>query len=88
MSVNEITGENIVYGNNNTGPGCFDPTVIVEGWMDSPGQRGAILNGRFEEIGAGYATTPGARDRRQQAAGHYHVPVLVSLFGYSTYLGS
>ena len=66
--VNQIIGENVAYGNKNTGPGRFDPTVIVKGWMDSPGHRAAILNGRFEEIGAGYSTTPGARDKRQQAA--------------------
>ena len=66
--VNQIIGENVAYGNKNTGPGRFDPTVIVKGWMDSPGHRAAILNGRFEETGAGYSTTPGARDKRQQAA--------------------
>ena len=66
--VNPIIGENVAYGNKNTGPGRFGPTLIVKGWMDSPGHRAAILNGRFEERGAGYSTTPSARDKRQQTA--------------------
>lgn len=65
---NDIIGENVAYGNKDTGPARFDPTVIVQGWMDSPGHRKAILNkNRFTEIGAGYSTTPNAFNPNQQA---------------------
>jgi uncharacterized protein (TIGR03067 family) len=50
-------GEIIAHGNPNTGPGRFDPAVIVAGWMNSPGHRKTILTGPFEELGVGFTRT-------------------------------
>src|SRR3989344_5705251 len=38
-------GENLALGNYK------DDAVLVQAWMDSPGHRANILNGRFTEIG-------------------------------------
>jgi len=45
-------GENIAYGQSS-------PTVVVNGWMNSPGHRANILNSSFTKIGVGYYQTGG-----------------------------
>ena len=45
-------GENIAWG---TGP-LGTPREIVRAWMNSPGHRANILNGRYRDIGIGIAT--------------------------------
>ncbi len=40
-----IVGENLALGN------FKDDQVLVQAWMDSPGHRANILNGKFHEIG-------------------------------------
>ena len=42
-------GENLAWGSGPSGT----PSEIVLAWMDSPGHRANILNGRFREIGSG-----------------------------------
>ena len=44
-------GENIAWGSMD----YATPASIVKGWMNSPGHRANILNGRFHEIGLGIA---------------------------------
>lgn len=44
-------GENIAWGSG----GLATPRSIVRAWMNSPGHRANILNGRFREIGLGVA---------------------------------
>ena len=44
-------GENLAWGSGN----LASPSRIVRGWMESPGHRANILNGRFREIGIGLA---------------------------------
>jgi uncharacterized protein YkwD len=44
-------GENIAWGSG----GFATPRSIVQAWMNSPGHRANILNGRFREIGLGVA---------------------------------
>ncbi|WMJ85974.1 CAP domain-containing protein [Anaerocolumna sp. MB42-C2] len=39
-------GENLAYGYNT-------PEAVVEGWMNSPGHRANIMNGKFHKIGIG-----------------------------------
>ena len=70
-------GENIAWGSGRLSA----PDAIVRAWMDSPGHRANILNGRFREIGIGlslgsprggsgatYATEFGAVTSRASAA--------------------
>lgn len=45
-------GENLAWGG---GPRAT-PERIVRAWMDSPGHRANILNGRFRDIGIGVVT--------------------------------
>lgn len=40
-----VVGENLALGNFKT------DVVLVQAWMDSPGHRANILNGKFQEIG-------------------------------------
>jgi uncharacterized protein YkwD len=47
-------GENLAWGTGGLGT----PQAIVRAWMNSPGHRDNILNGRFREIGVGIS--PGA----------------------------
>lgn len=42
-------GENIAWGSG----GLSTPRSIVRAWMNSPGHRANILNGRYREIGLG-----------------------------------
>ena len=42
-------GENLAWGSGNLGT----PRQIVRAWMNSPGHRANMLNGRFREIGIG-----------------------------------
>jgi uncharacterized protein YkwD len=42
-------GENIAWGSGH----AATPKSIVRGWMNSPGHRANILNGRFRTIGIG-----------------------------------
>jgi uncharacterized protein YkwD len=58
-------GENIAWGSWD----YATPGNIVEGWMNSPGHRANILNGRFREIGLGVAR--GAPVGGQDHAGTY-----------------
>lgn len=44
-------GENIAWGSGH----LATPKSIVRGWMNSPGHRANILNGRFRAIGVGVA---------------------------------
>ena len=70
-------GENIAWGSGR----LSTAEAIVKAWMDSPGHRANILNGRYREIGIGltlgsprggngatYATEFGAVTRRASAA--------------------
>jgi uncharacterized protein YkwD len=66
--IHDLIGENVAYGSKATPMDRFSPKRIVQGWMDSPGHRKAILNPRFKEIGVGYAVTPGVGSRNDQAA--------------------
>lgn len=43
-------GENIAQGQRS-------PQEVVQAWMDSPGHRANILNGKFTHIGVGYVKT-------------------------------
>lgn len=54
---NDHVGEIIAHGVPESGPGRFQPSVIVAGWMNSPGHRKTILTEGFEEIGVGFART-------------------------------
>jgi uncharacterized protein YkwD len=58
-------GENIAWGSWD----LATPRRIVKGWMNSPGHRANILNGRFHEIGLGVAR--GAPVGGQDRAGTY-----------------
>ena len=59
-------GENIAWGSGTAGT----PKSIVRSWMNSPGHRRNILDGRFRHIGIGIAT--GApRDVQRTPAGTY-----------------
>jgi uncharacterized protein YkwD len=58
-------GENIAWGSWS----LATPRSIVRGWMNSPGHRANILNGRFHEIGLGVAR--GAPVGGQDRAGTY-----------------
>lgn len=54
-------GENLGWG----GGSLATPAAMVKGWMESPGHRANILNGRFREIGIGVvngAPVSGQRD--------------------------
>lgn len=62
-----LIGENVAYGRPGA-QGRFSPNVIVQGWMNSPGHRKAILNPSFNEIGVGYATTPNKAIRDKASA--------------------
>ena len=44
-------GENLAWGSHE----LATPRAIMEAWMESPGHRANILNGRFREIGVGLA---------------------------------
>jgi uncharacterized protein YkwD len=52
-------GENIGWGTMT----LAQPAALVKAWMDSPGHRQNILNGRFREIGIGIAIGVPLRDR-------------------------
>lgn len=54
---NDHVGEIIAHGVPESGPGRFQPAVIVAGWMDSPGHRKSILTKQYEEIGVGFTRT-------------------------------
>jgi uncharacterized protein YkwD len=45
----QTAGENLAYGYNT-------PEAVVTGWMNSPGHRANILNGKFKNIGIGVYT--------------------------------
>jgi len=44
-------GENLAWGTGSLAA----PVGIVRGWMESPGHKANILNGRFQEVGIGIA---------------------------------
>ena len=44
-------GENLAWGTGN----LATPRETVDGWMNSPGHRANILNGKFRDIGIGIA---------------------------------
>ncbi len=50
-------GEVIAHGVPESGPGRFQPAVIVAGWMNSPGHKKTILTEPYEEIGVGFTRT-------------------------------
>jgi len=50
-------GEVIAHGVPESGPGRFQPAVIVAGWMNSPGHKKTILTAPYEEIGVGFTRT-------------------------------
>lgn len=52
-------GENIGWGTLE----LAQPIALVKAWMDSPGHRRNILDGRFREIGIGIVTGVPVRDR-------------------------
>jgi uncharacterized protein YkwD len=58
-------GENIAWGSGSSAT----PRAIVSMWMQSPGHRTNILNGRFHEIGVGLVT--GAPVPRVRGAATY-----------------
>jgi uncharacterized YkwD family protein len=47
-------GENIAAGQST-------PEIVVNAWMNSPGQRANILSSNFNKIGVGYATNASGR---------------------------
>jgi uncharacterized protein YkwD len=51
-------GENIGWGTLS----LAQPAALVKAWMNSPGHRENILNGRFREIGVGIAVGVPVRD--------------------------
>ena len=53
---NDFVGEIIAHGGPRSGPGRFNPVVIVRGWMNSTGHRKTVL-GNYKEIGVGFAKT-------------------------------
>lgn len=55
-SANENVGEIIAHGSGG-GPAIYRPSVIVAGWMRSPGHRKTILTPNFEEFGVGITAT-------------------------------
>lgn len=55
-SANENVGEIIAHGSGG-GPEIYQPSVIVAGWMKSPGHRKTILTPNFEEFGVGITAT-------------------------------
>jgi uncharacterized protein YkwD len=62
---NWTVGENIAWGSYD----YSTPRSIVHSWMQSPGHRANILNGRFREIGIGL--TMGAPVRGMDRAATY-----------------
>ena len=55
--VNDHVGEIIAQGVAESGPGRFQPAVIVAGWMNSPSHKKSILTASYEEFGVGFAKT-------------------------------
>ncbi len=53
----EKVDEIIAHGSPQSGPGRFQPTVIVGGWMNSSGHRKTILTERYQEVGVGFTRT-------------------------------
>lgn len=47
-------GENLAWGTGS----LATPAAIMRAWMNSPGHRANILNGKFREVGFGGATAP------------------------------
>jgi uncharacterized protein YkwD len=45
-------GENVAYGQR-------DPQAVMVAWLNSPGHRANILNGRYSEIGVGVVMNGG-----------------------------
>ena len=58
-------GENIAAGQ-------WTPEEVVAAWMNSPGHRANILNGKFTKLGVGYVYVPG------DMYGHYWVQMFSS----------
>jgi len=50
-ALNFALGENIAYGSGY----LATPANTLKGWMDSPGHRKNILNGRYRHVGVGVA---------------------------------
>lgn len=48
-----IVGENIAAG-------AMTPAEVTEGWLESPAHCENIMDGRFTQIGIGYAASPGS----------------------------
>jgi uncharacterized protein YkwD len=57
-------GENIAWGTGR----LATPRAIVRAWMNSPGHRANILNGRFREIGVGITYSAPVRVAGRSAA--------------------
>lgn len=62
-NTNAYLGENIAAGRDT-------PAGVVDQWMNSPGHRGNILNGRYRELGVGYYYASG---NDSQGYRHYWV---------------
>ncbi len=45
-------------GGETAGAGQWSPEMIVAGWMNSPGHRSILLDGRYVHVGVGYAANP------------------------------
>lgn len=55
---NDHIGEAIAHGGPRSGPGRFQPSVIVSGWFKSQEHRKIIL-GNYKEIGVGFTKVKG-----------------------------
>ena len=55
---NTNIGEIIAAGRGQ-GPALYHSSVILRGWMNSPGHRKAILTSNFKEFGVGISGIPG-----------------------------
>jgi len=78
-----------------------DPALLAEATLDAGGraallEAGALTLGLYEllfEVGAYFGATSGFLDqvpvrfRVTDPGSHYHIPLIVSPFGYSTYRG-
>ena len=58
-------------------PGCYEVVFDIAAWRAANG-----------EAGAGFYDLIPIRFRVTDAAAHYHIPLLLSPFGYTTYRGS
>ena len=80
--------ETVTNGDGRTDAPLLERDAIAEGWYEIEFETAAYFKEKADEHAGDFLDVVPIRFRISDADAHYHVPLLVSPFSYSTYRGS